>query len=288
MLPRLVNPARHGGVFLQGRKEDALKRLALVPAALIGLALLAGVASAATVVRVSGNTAAAENQPGWMFNRDPLTASPYEFNNDEASIGTGSLYVLPIGANPADKFIAELFLQVPLADVNSISYDFQIGAGGAASDEEQFYMNVYVTVPPSPTDKFYDCRYNVVPAVGSTSAFTTVTFDPDDSYLVTTRATSPVQPCPASPADLPAGANVRAIALNIGDTSASDVGLDGYLDRVEVDLDSGVTIYNFDPAPPTPNDKDDCKKSGWADLFRDDDTPFKNQGDCIQYVNTGK
>ena len=34
--------------------------------------------------------------------------------------------------------------------------------------------------------------------------------------------------------------------------------------------------------------KDDCKKGGWADLTREDGSSFKNQGDCIQYVNTGK
>jgi len=34
--------------------------------------------------------------------------------------------------------------------------------------------------------------------------------------------------------------------------------------------------------------KDECKKGGWADLTRANGTSFKNQGDCIQYVNTGK
>jgi len=34
--------------------------------------------------------------------------------------------------------------------------------------------------------------------------------------------------------------------------------------------------------------KDDCKKNGWQDLTRADGSSFKNQGDCIQYVNTGK
>ncbi|AEJ02115.1 LamG domain protein jellyroll fold domain protein [Nitrosomonas sp. Is79A3] len=32
----------------------------------------------------------------------------------------------------------------------------------------------------------------------------------------------------------------------------------------------------------------DCKKGGWQALTRADSSPFKNQGDCIQYVNTGK
>ena len=47
------------------------------------------------------------------------------------------------------------------------------------------------------------------------------------------------------------------------------------------------------PAPSPCNgniatDKDQCKNGGWASLFRADGTGFKNQGDCIQYVNTGK
>ena len=34
--------------------------------------------------------------------------------------------------------------------------------------------------------------------------------------------------------------------------------------------------------------KDDCKKGGWMGLARADGSSFKNQGDCIQYMNTGK
>ena len=40
--------------------------------------------------------------------------------------------------------------------------------------------------------------------------------------------------------------------------------------------------------PPPAFTKDDCKNGGWASLTRPDGSPFKNQGDCIQYVNTGK
>lgn len=31
-----------------------------------------------------------------------------------------------------------------------------------------------------------------------------------------------------------------------------------------------------------------CKNDGWQNLTRNDGSTFKNQGDCIQYVNTGK
>jgi hypothetical protein len=38
----------------------------------------------------------------------------------------------------------------------------------------------------------------------------------------------------------------------------------------------------------TPANKEACKGSGWQALGRADGSTFKNQGDCIQYVNTGK
>ncbi len=39
---------------------------------------------------------------------------------------------------------------------------------------------------------------------------------------------------------------------------------------------------------PVPTSKDQCKDGGWRLLFRGDGGSFKNEGDCIQYVNTGK
>ena len=32
----------------------------------------------------------------------------------------------------------------------------------------------------------------------------------------------------------------------------------------------------------------ECKKGGWQGLTRADGSTFKNQGDCMQYANTGK
>ncbi len=216
-----------------------------------GLFLYAGVAQASTQT-VTGNTASAENQPGWLFNRDTSTQTPYQFNNDQHSIGSGSLFVPAISANASDKFIGEDFLLTPIANVNSISYDFKLGQGVSASKASQFYMNVYTNFGESDPNKFYDCRYNIVPSIGSNSAFTTVTFDPTHAYPVTQRNTSP-QPCPASPAAMnngsTTGATIRVIALNVGDTSASDAGVSGYLDNVVVDLDSGVTVSDFELAP---------------------------------------
>jgi hypothetical protein len=38
----------------------------------------------------------------------------------------------------------------------------------------------------------------------------------------------------------------------------------------------------------TPNNINDCKNNGWQTLTHGDGSPFRNQGQCIQYVNTGK
>lgn len=245
------------------------------------------VVSAATTVVVTGDTALGENQPGWLFNRDISTATPYEFNTDAASIGSGSVYILPIGANASDKFIAENFINSPIADINSISYDFQIGPNGEESDKVHFYMSVYANFGVSDDLKFYDCRYSVVPTVGAVGSFTTVTFDPTQSYPVATRGGASASPytCPSVPADmdlLSPGSNIRAFSLNVGDTSTNDVGLDGYLDNVVVDVASGVTVYDFEPAPVLPLTKDDCKKNGWVAYG------FTNQGQCVRFIETGQ
>lgn len=258
------------------------------------MALPAGAAT--TTVVVGGDTAAAENEPGWLFNRDTSTSTPYEFTNAKASIGAGSVYIEPIGGtNRLDKFIAELFVLTPIAAIESLSYDFLIGAGGTAADENEFYLNVYANFGESNSTKFFDCVYNVVPVTGSTASWTTVTFDPSQDYPFRQSGSAPYD-CPDSPAemdDLSGGSTVRVFALNVGDTSLNDVGLDGYYDNVVLTANGETTVYDFevdqdgngvaDTAPPT--NKDDCKKGGWATF---DNPSFRNQGQCIQYVNTGK
>ena len=45
------------------------------------------------------------------------------------------------------------------------------------------------------------------------------------------------------------------------------------------------TLYTYDEQPAN---QDQCKNGGWQTLTHPDGTPFKNQGDCIQFANTGK
>lgn len=49
-----------------------------------------------------------------------------------------------------------------------------------------------------------------------------------------------------------------------------------------------VSDVELGQAEDVATDKDECKDGGWKDMTRADGSSFKNQGDCIQYVNTGK
>ncbi len=204
-----------------------------------------GTSHAASDVVVSGNTSAGENQPGWMFNRDLSTSTPYSFEFGNASTGVGSLYVQPIdGSNANNKFIAENFYLSSADDFNSFSYDFKEAGTTNATSYKQFYLNVYANLPGQDVDNFYDCRFDFVPTSGSTSTFTTFTVD---NATVATRVGSHVSGCPANLGGLPSGSTIRAFAINVGDTSTSDTGLAGYLDNVVVNDSNGVVTYDFEP-----------------------------------------
>jgi hypothetical protein len=252
-----------------------LSALAMLP-----MLALAPVASAAsTTVTVMGNTSAGENQPGWMFNRDASTSTPFEFNTDTASIGAGSLYVKPIGANANDKMIAEDFQKTAVTDLHSFSYDFKIAGNGTAASANQFYLNVYANIDNS--NKFYDCRFDYVPTTGSTTDFTTFSVTPATVPTNVQRSSSArVASCPTTLAGMPTGSYVRVFAINVGDQSTGDTGLAGYLDNVVVNAASDVTTYDFEPAT-TPVNKDECKKDGWKTF---NSPEFKNQGQCVSYV----
>ena len=100
-------------------------------------------------------------------------------------------------------------------------------------------------------------------------------------------------------------------SLNVGlDTGPATVGLDVEPDALFWNTKQasfysdggagGVGIFRRDDgwAPYSPTvqitaftaatTKDSCKNGGWQTLTRADASPFKNQGDCIQYVNSGK
>jgi hypothetical protein len=65
---------------------------------------------------------------------------------------------------------------------------------------------------------------------------------------------------------------------------------DGYTENIDsfrFGTASGTTTFDFEPYLIATN-KDQCKNGGWQTYRRANGSTFKNQGDCIQYVNTGQ
>lgn len=260
---------------------------ALTVATLLALSMV-GTAVADTTVTVTGNTvdtSLGENgDTGWWFNRDPNNVTDFEFSLDEASIGSGSLYVRPISDNPADKFIAEHFLLLGDASSwESISYDFLIAGNGDTTDADHFYLNVYTNLPGTPVDNFYECRFDYTPDNPTDlDGFATATFAADDTPThVRARGTDVT--CPETLAELDEGSSIRMFSINVGDTSANDAGLAGYLDNVAVTVAAETTTYDFEVPLQV---KDDCKNGGYANFG------FSNQGECVSSLqsndNAGK
>lgn len=64
----------------------------------------------------------------------------------------------------------------------------------------------------------------------------------------------------------------------------------GNADAITIGTAAGSTTYDFEFAAPfvVATSAAQCKNGGWQTVRRSDGSSFKNQGDCIKYVNTGK
>jgi hypothetical protein len=87
-------------------------------------------------------------------------------------------------------------------------------------------------------------------------------------------------------ADYP-GVRIRVtdsfLGIRVGEPYA-----DGYtenIDSLTFGTAAGTTVFNFEPTIGPPTDKDQCKGDGWKQF----NTPvFKNQGDCVSSVASGR
>jgi len=114
-----------------------------------------------------------------------------------------------------------------------------------------------------------------------------------DAYLGGTAvwwATRPIGGCLLPPcymtwnsivANNPGATILGGFGVNQG---SGNGGLTASTDALTITHNDVCVTYDFEPFRST----NECKKGGWQTMRRADGTPFKNQGDCVSYVNTGK
>ena len=275
-----------------------MKRIlcSLVLATLLGMTVF-GVALAAEstvvvteagIVRQAEGTLPANN---WvLYTRNAGTG---EFVNGPASplLGTGSLNLTtPTGSDKVWLFNYD-HVGTALSDIDAISYatyrtagsaqqvtsiNIEIDRNGGTLDAGDYavlvFEPVYNTAQGAVVDGVWQTwdAYNggnatwwssrAIPGVCAFSCF--VTWD-------------------AIVAANPDAVIVGGFGVNQG---SGNPGLDAATDVLTIGYGGDSVTYDFERT----FTGDRCKKDGWQNVNRADGTPFKNQGDCNQYVNTGK
>jgi hypothetical protein len=80
---------------------------------------------------------------------------------------------------------------------------------------------------------------------------------------------------------MPNATIVGGFGVNQGSNNG---GLIAATDALTLSANRNTWIYNFEPFP-SPSSKDECKNGGWETLKAADGSSFKNQGQCIKYVD---
>jgi hypothetical protein len=160
-------------------------------------------------------------------------------------------------------------------------YKFTEGSCGGGSPRFQINMvspdatdtgNIFVYIGPPPS--YMGCPMNVYQSTGDLLEG----LNPID----TSQLNAGAQYDPYSVALTKYGAYTVTGVQLVADGSWSQL---GNVQTVHVDnVDIDGTVYTFDQ----PQTAGECKKHGYEVVTRADGSEFKNQGDCIQYFNTGK
>lgn len=177
-------------------------------------------------------------------------------------------------ADPSDWFL-NIYTKPYSGDVSTPAwYGDRIGAEpyfSIALNDPADTWNNWTTYGPENRLRFFE---STAGAPGATFGSYT---DPDWASFVAANALSGVPR---------AGQEVLFFSVQTG--SAWAAGFTGQLDGLRIVLmDGSIANINFEEFN-WPTTKDACKNGGWQTLVRANGTPFKNQGACVSYVNTGK
>jgi hypothetical protein len=245
------------------------------------LALGAAVASAATTVVVTP-----ANPQGWST-ADTRAGGTVTFVADPSSPLPDGALELETDATTAAKAQYLHEASGPLSDVNELSYSARTIAGPVhASASYQLVVDLNGAAEGGFTTLVYEPYQNggVVAGwheydVDAGLMWSSRTFSEGTCAVVAGAGGPPFYTLAQLQTACP-DAVVLGFGVNVGTFNP------GYTVLVDGVTFNG-TVYDFELVN-TPADTDACKSNGWSTLTNADGESFKNQGDCIQFANTGK
>jgi hypothetical protein len=294
-------------------------RMIVSVSAIALMAILAVLPVTTVLAQVCGSTVVVTpaNLNGWTVHEVP-TQTDVDFVNGPATppLGVGSAQ-LSIASTPgAGDLAAQLrnpnYAGTKLSDLTALSYSTyvqQFGSGGQAPylilnidldnngtiDDQLFFEPVYqsgtystvdpsITIPdqcPGVTNCVALNTWQTWNALaGGWWSLNAATFGPPLTTIEQYVADNP----DATIVNSTSGAGGVRIVAGFGEGAWN--GFIGNVDAFTIGVSACNTTFNFEPQIGPPTTANQCKDGGWKTY----NTPraFKNQGDCIQYVNTGK
>lgn len=252
-----------------------------------------------TVIVVEGDIArqAEDTFPtkNWVFYTRPTTSGTFRTGPGTPPSGVGSFEIVTPTAGDKGTLFNYDQVGTKLADINKMGYaTYQ---SSAAVPVQLPSLNIEVDYnggtfnPGEYTSLVFEPVYN--PAQGPVVSNTWQTWDAfygGNAIWWSTRSIPGVcaiacyvtwnQIVAANPnATILGGYGINQGSGSLALTASSDV--------LTIGSNGSCITYDFEPYR-VATTKDQCKNGGYNNVKRADGSSFKNQGDCIQYVNTGK
>lgn len=248
------------------------------------------------IVTESDVTRQVENTPptnNWVIYTRPGTATgSFIVGPGNAPMGVGSLeFTTPL---PTDKITIFNFDHVgtPLTAISGMGYSTYRDPASSASAVQVPSINIQVDYNGSAPDGFTTLVFEPVynPDQGAVTPGVWQQWDAYNGGNAIWWSSRPINGCLIGPcyqtwntilANNPNAVILGGYGVNQG---SGNGGLIAATDALRISYNDVCLRYDFEPFRATP----ECKKGGWQTMSRADGSPFKNQGDCVSYVNTGK
>ncbi len=265
---------------------------------MVALTTVIGIADVCNTVVITEDNIArqAENTPptrNWVLYTRNAGTGNFRVGPGTPPAGIGSFETItPTGADKATLFNFD-HIGTKLADINKMGYATYRTSGGVANQVPA--INIQVDVNGDAAGGFttlvFEPVYNTNQGNIEDGKWQTWdAYNGGNAIWWSTRAIPGV--CAFScyvtwntiVANNPNAVIVGGFGLNQG---SGNPALTASSDALTLGYNGDCITYDFEPYR-VARSKDDCKLGSWQTVKRADGTSFKNQGQCIQYVNTGK
>jgi hypothetical protein len=271
------------GLTTQLRPESLEPRAALAPGSNVD------VVTEDDIARQVENTPPTNN---WVLYVRAAGNGAFRVGPTGAPLGVGSFEVVtPTGADKSTLFNFD-HVGTALASVDAIGYSTYRTSGSA---QQAAALNIQVDVngaaPGGFTTLVFEPVYNT-----SQGAVVNGQWQPWNAFAGGSAIWWSSNPIPSAPnrdtfvswstivAANPDAVIVGGFGVNQG---SGNPALISAVDALRLGYGGNSITYDFEPYA-VPGSKDACKDGGWANVKRADGSSFKNQGDCVSYVHTGK